>query len=365
MRADFYTKEGFRKLSKWLFCIVLICAVSMGQSGFADVSARANELEIHFIDVGQADAILVKGPNNQNILIDAGNNADGDLVVKYLKQQGIKSFKALVGTHPHEDHIGGLDTVINSFEFDSIYMPKVSHNTKTFKDVLVAVQKKGKKVSTAVKGVTIPVKGFSATFMEPSRGSYEDLNHYSAVLRISYGGHSFLLMGDAEAINERDMMKNFPPSLLKADLIKIGHHGSKSSSTKVFLEAVKPAYAVIPVGKNNDYGHPHKETTTLLTRMNIKCYRTDVDGTVIARSDGKTLRLDASKSAAKPNTTNSSNGKVYVDKNGKGLIKGNINSKKEKIYHMPGGAYYDRTIAEEWFKTEEEAQKAGYRKSQR
>ena len=367
MRRFFFDKASFRRLGILFFSFILLYALIVGLPGFADAARKGEDgLEIHFIDVGQADAILVKGPKGQNLLIDAGNNNDGALVVKYLKQQGVKSLTALVGTHPHEDHIGGLDTVIDSFDFESIYMPKVSHTTQTFKDVLLAVSKKEKKVSTAGKGVSIPTSGFTAVFMEPSRGVYEDLNHYSAVLKISYGSTSFLLMGDAEAINEKDMQKNFPASMLKADLIKIGHHGSRSSSTKEFLEKVKPTYGVITVGAKNDYGHPHKEILSLMNELKIKCYRTDLNGTIQARSNGRSIEIITSKAAAAVQTPSGTKGsKVYVDKNGKGLIKGNINSKKEKIYHMPGGAYYDKTIAEEWFKTEDEAQRAGYRKSMR
>jgi competence protein ComEC len=269
----------------------------------------------------------------------------------------------VIGTHPHEDHIGGLDVVIKSFKVEKVYLPKAVHTSETFRDVLKAVSDKGIKVTTAVKGVSIPLSGMSAEFIGPVRSDYDSLNNSSAVLKLTYGETSFLFQGDAEEESERDILKSDMSGKLKADVLKVGHHGSSSSTTPEYLGKVNPKYAVIMVGKGNDYGHPHKETMELLEDKGIDIYRTDEQGTIIAESDGKNIKFNVNAGSNAYGTENSSAIKPYVDSAGNGLIKGNINSKGEKIYHLPGGAYYDKTVPEKWFKTEFEAQEAGFRPS--
>lgn len=354
-----------------ILALVLILVLCLGVIACSSTEAPLSNneahgggvLKVHFIDVGQADAILIQGPKGENIVIDAGNNNDSDTVVNYIKKQGIKELKAVIGTHPHEDHIGGLDAVIKSFNVEKVYLPKAVHTSETFRDVLKAVSDKGIKVATAVKGVSIPLSGMEAEFMGPSRSDYDNLNNHSAVLKLAYGETGFLFQGDAEEESERDILKSEMGGKLKADVLKIGHHGSSSSTIPEYLEKVDPEYAVIMAGKGNDYGHPHRETMELLEDKGIAVYRTDEQGTIVAESDGKSIKFNVNPGSSTYGTENSSTIKLYVDSAGNGLIKGNINSKGEKIYHLPGGAYYDNTIPEKWFKTELEAQEAGFRPS--
>lgn len=243
-------------------------------------------LRVHFIDVGQGDAILVQTPAQETMLIDAGGNAAADKVVSYLEAQGVSKIDVLVATHPHEDHIGGMDVVINYFDIREIYMPKVSHNTATYEDVLEAVKGKGLKIKTAKTGVDIPMEQLDVQVLAPDESmESSELNDYSVVIRLSYENTTFLFQGDAEKKTEEQILED--GSDIKADVIKIGHHGSSSSSTRPYIEAVNPSYAVIMLGKDNRYGHPHQETMELLEEMNVPVYRTDQCGSILATSDGR------------------------------------------------------------------------------
>ena len=334
---------------------------------------QPGQLRVCFFDVGQADSILVQMPNGQNMLVDAGNHDDGTTVVNDLRHYGVKKIDYLVGTHPHEDHIGGLDTVITSFELGKVYLPQVTSNTQTFEEVLKALQAKGLKITPARAGVTIVNSGqLNVVMLAPNQAEYEDINNYSAVIKVTFDRVSFLLTGDAGEQSEAEMLLSSSP---QADVLKVGHHGSRYATSEGFLKAVNPGYAVISVGAGNDYGHPHKETLEKL--KSIKVYRTDLNGTITFITDGNKIDVTTEKPfpnnkpkiTAANNTSLPSNkmyiDKMYIDAKGRGLIKGNINSKGEKIYHLPGGAYYDQTKAEKWFKTEQQAQAAGFRPSKR
>lgn len=209
-------------------------------------------LKVHFIDVGQGDAILVQTAAGQNMLVDAGENVYGDKVADYLQAQGVVVLDMVVGTHTHSDHIGGLDTVMQRLRVKAVFMPKVTQNTRSFEDVVTAIKQEGLTVNTAKAGVIIPLEGVDCRILAPVADSYEELNDYSAVIRLEYGSHSFLLTGDARSLPENQMLNSGVN--LQATVLKVPHHGSYSSSTSRFLAAVIPQYGVISLGAGNDYG---------------------------------------------------------------------------------------------------------------
>ena len=242
------------------------------------------DLSIDFIDVGQADSILVRN-QDKVMLIDAGTNEAGETVVNYLKNLGITKIDYLIGTHPHEDHIGGLDDVINNFDIGQIYMPKIETTTKTFEDVLEAIENKNLTVTAPNKGDKIELGQAVGEFMTEPILDKDNLNVSSLVLRLEFGNTSYLFMGDAEEENEETI--RWP----KTDVLKVGHHGSSTSSSESFLEQVEPQYAIIMAGKDNSYGLPTQETIDKLNNMGSEIYRTDEDGTIQMTSDGNTIEI--------------------------------------------------------------------------
>ena len=250
-----------------------------------------HDLSVYFIDVGQADCILVKD-NDEYALIDAGNNEDGMKLVNYFKSLNITNFKYVFGTHAHEDHIGGMDNIIDNFNIENFYMPNAITTTKTFEDVLDSLDRK--KIKFQTPNVNDYFKLNNATFKVLHIGdNKKDLNDTSVVLRLEYGNTSYLLMGDATSNVEKDLLNN--NINLKSDVLKVGHHGSNYSSTIDFLNKVKPEYAIIEVGKNNSYNHPRQETLDKLKDINAKVYRTDLDGTIVATSDGNSIKIETIK----------------------------------------------------------------------
>ena len=291
------------KNNKFCFAIIIMFILSFLVSGCANPASNraahevqnpspaetAGLLKIHFIDVGQGDAILVQTPAGQNMLVDAGENSQGDVMINYLLSQGVNRLDIVVGTHPHSDHIGGLDTVINRLPVKSIYMPKATNNTESFRDVLTAVKNQGLKISTAKAGVDLPLDGLNCRFIAPVKDTYEKLNNYSAVIRLDYGSQSFLLTGDAEAESEAQMLSS--GIALKSTVLKVGHHGSSTSTSTKFLKAVAPQYAIIMLGRDNPYNHPHAQTLTKLNKAGVKIYRTDQNGTIVFTTDGKDMQI--------------------------------------------------------------------------
>lgn len=252
------------------------------------VSSSSENLNVYFLDVGQGDSIFVTLPNGKNMLIDAGEKKSGADIASFIKEKGVSKIDFLVATHPHADHIGGMKQIVESFEIDKIYMPKASANTKTFENLLLAIKEKGKTITTAKGGVSILTEnGLDIRFVAPMNDKYDDLNNYSAVIKLTYGATSFLFTGDAEKLSENEISAD-----IKCDVLKVAHHGSSSSSSEEFLLKASPEYAVISCGEGNEYGHPHSEVMSLLEKHGIKIFRTDIQGTIEAVSDGENIEFN-------------------------------------------------------------------------
>lgn len=246
-------------------------------------------LKIYFIDVGEADCTLIK-VGDEYVLIDAGNNEDGLKLVDYFKELGINNFKYVITTHLHEDHIGGIDYIIKSFQVEHYYMPDVTSDNLTFTEVIDALKEKN--INWEVPEIDSKFNVGEAEFTVLSIGKdEEDINDTSIVLRMSYRDTSYLFMADATKNVEFNILNKD----LKSNVLKVGHHGASSSTSAQFLKKVNPQYAIISVGKLNDYNHPHNITLKKLNRLNIKTYRTDLDGTIILSSDGKNITFETLK----------------------------------------------------------------------
>lgn len=254
----------------------------------SNVSNNTNEnvgnLNIYYFDVGQADSILLRC-DDQNMLIDAGNNADGKLIVNELKSMGIDTIDYLIGTHAHEDHIGGLDDVIDNFNIENFYMPSKEYTSATYKSVLKSAENKNLEIVAPKIGDKFTLGSATCEVMSIDNDAKE-LNLTSIVIEVTNGDNKFLFTGDAEIENEEKRLWN------DIDVLKVGHHGSRTSTSEDFIEQTKPEVAVISLGEGNSYGHPHKETMDLLNEYNVIIYRTDTQGTIHITSDGENYNIE-------------------------------------------------------------------------
>ncbi|WP_270739223.1 ComEC/Rec2 family competence protein [Massilioclostridium coli] len=294
-RKNYYQKKNRKtKLGRieGIIATVLVVAAAIAYFIYDQLPAQplpGDGVSVHFIDVGQGDSTLIQY-DGHNILIDAGENDQGDVVVDYLKSQGVDKLDLMIGSHPHSDHIGGMDTVLKAFDAETILMPELSKEntptTKTYLEVLSAAEQQGKTITAAAPGQTFTYGQAKVSIVGPVQ-EYNDLNSNSVVAKFSYGDTSFLFGGDMEAQAEQDLLES--DANVKSTVLKLSHHGSNTSNSQDFLDAVQASDYVICVGSGNSYGHPHQEILDRIAGKSV--YRTDLNGTIVFHSDGANLTV--------------------------------------------------------------------------
>lgn len=340
---------------KKLLCLILAAILALTAASCAPSSpkqveqaASGTKLSVHFIDVGQGDSILLESAG-EYVLIDAGEKEYGDTVVKYLNNCGVKSLRYVIATHPHSDHIGGMTKVLDSISALNFITVETDQSTRTWLNVLDAVDRHDIHYIDAVAGSTYSFGEAQFTILAPLGSGYSGYNNYSVVTKVTCGGVSFLLTGDAEKESEKEMVASGAD--LHADVLKCGHHGSSTSSTANFLKAVMPTYAIISCGKDNDYGHPHEETIKKLDLLGCIYYRTDELGTIIADTDGVTLSFRTTYGKLEPPAQAESADPA-----------GYIGNKNSRVFHLPtcSGVKSMSEKNKVLFDTREEALDGGY-----
>lgn len=325
-----------------------VCAVMFLPSGGSrSVQAVSENLKVHYIDVGQSDCVLIS-QKNKNMLVDAGDVGDGDKIVAYLRSQGVKKLDYVIATHPHADHIGGMEEVLDRFPVGKVIMSKKTHTTKTYVNLLKKIQAKGMKITEAKPGVTYKLGQASFTLLAPNSYRYgSNINDYSVAFRLLYHKNSFMFVGDCEEDAIADIMENGMD--IRSDVLMCGHHGSANSTTPAWVAKVRPSYAVMSVGAGNSYGHPADSVLRILSDRKVKYFRTDKKGTIIASSNGKKITFNAKPSADKiklpaSGDPSSQKGYVYITNSG-------------KKYHRQGCRYLSKSSTK---KKLSEVKKAGY-----
>lgn len=275
-------------------CFILLLAVLLLLTGCQFIGMEAEPLtgmEVTYLDVGNADCEIIRMEDGTNIVIDAGTKDQAKNIMSALKRKGIRRIDYLIATHPHADHIGGMEEVIDRSEIGTVVLPSVAHTSKTYENLLKKIKEKEIPATKAEAGVILKeTEQYKLQLVAPKKDEkYESLNNYSAVLHITYGNTKFLFAGDAEKLSETEMLSYE----LRSDVLKVGHHGSRTSSSETFIARVNPRIAVISCGKNNDYGHPHSEALEALKSAEV--YRTDKNGDIIIHTDGATLTVATEK----------------------------------------------------------------------
>ena len=284
-----------------ILCAILVCFYTFSPAfraelekyGITDVfnyNEPVDGLEVHFIDIGQGDSILIKDERFA-VLIDAGPNSSEEKLLSYLRDEGIKRLDCLVLTHPHEDHIGGADLIIDRLKIDSLLMSDCTASSAAFENLISSVENSNLSITIPLSGDKFSLGELDFTVLAPISNTYEDTNNYSIVLKLDYGNTSFVFTGDAEAQSEKEILQKFDESILKCDVLKAGHHGSSTSNSKKFVKTLSPDYAVISCELNNSFGHPHKEILALFNENNINVLRTDLESSIVFVSDGNKVSV--------------------------------------------------------------------------
>ena len=317
--------------SLFLILSLLLCGCAEApQPTAATVPPSGDGLMVHFVDVGQADCILIEC-GSEFAIIDGGNKDDGQLVVSYLEQQGVQELSAVICTHAHEDHVGGLPSVLSVYPTAAVYAPTRTYSSNIFDDFLYYTDQQRLEVTIPAPSDTLTVGDAVLTVLGPVQ-SYAETNDTSIVVRLDYGDTSFLFTGDMEVAAENDMLDYWSGNsdIFHVDVLKVGHHGSNTSTGYRFLYEVDPTYGVIPVGKDNSYGHPHAEPLSRLRDAGVTLLRTDELGHILAVSDGKEITFTWGNQTAQPEAVEPAEPQVFI---------GNKNSKKlhsEDCGSLPG-----------------------------
>lgn len=281
-------KRHFKHLIIFTLLLLLCFFSSLLTKKFNSYKVNPNLMYVHYINVDQGDAILIQ-VNNKNLLIDSGPKSHKKQLVKFLNDINISKLDYVIATHPHEDHIGNMNTVLNSYKVQSFYAPKVYSYTKSFEQMIDSLKSNNLKINPIKRGCNTINLGFQTNVevFSPINDTYDNENNYSPVIKISFGNNSFLFTGDAEKeIEDKLILLNDD---LKADILKVSHHGSSSSTSDSFLNRVSPKYAVISVGKNNIYDHPNDTIISKLNTYNIDILRTDIQNNITLISDGTNI----------------------------------------------------------------------------
>lgn len=323
-----------RLISLFLLFALLLCGCAETEVVVGETTPKTapedGYLTVHFLDVGQADCALLES-DGEFMLIDGGNRDDGQFVVSYLEQQGVEELNTVVCTHAHEDHVGGLPSVLAVYPTERLYSPTKTYASKVYDDFMYYADQQRLDVMIPAPGETFTVGGAQVLVLGPVM-SYAETNDTSIILRVDYGESSFLFTGDMETAAENDMLDHWGEEnahIFQVDVLKVGHHGSNTSTGYRFLHEVDPTYGVISVGEGNSYGHPHEEPMSRLNQAGVSLFRTDELGTVIATTNGDEIAFTWNNQASAPTAVTPAEPAVFI---------GNKNSKKfhsEECANLP------------------------------
>ena len=338
--------EGFLKFCGDLLLLLALLLSPDQPKTTATAVPAAMGMEVHYIDVGQADCALISS-DGEYMLIDGGNVDDSRLIVAYLDQQGVEELTAVVCTHAHEDHVGGLSAVLAKCRVEKVYAPVKSYDSKVYSDFAKYARKEGCGITIPKPGDTFLVGSARVQVLGPVK-EYEDANNTSLILKVEYGESSFLFTGDMEVLAENDMLD--AGANVKADVLKVGHHGSETSTGYRFLYEVQPDYGVISVGKGNTYGHPDTAPLARLRDAGVVLFRTDELGTVIARTNGSMISFTWENQSAQPEDVEP----------GDTVAIRYVGNKKTAKFHLPDCSSLPKGPNRVEFETYDEAVAAGF-----
>jgi len=285
--------------NKSILVIIVIIIIAVGAYFYDDIVNIVYDADldldgnfaVHFIDVGQGDSILIQSPENYFMLIDTGEGTQHGKLTDYLKRFGATEFKYVVFTHPHSDHIGSADKIVNDYKIETLIMPEVYHTSQTFIRLMENIENKNMQITPPKPGETFKFGSAEFTILAPLSEEYGNLNNHSVVIRMTYGNNSFLFTGDMEKESENEIIEYYRNQNITVDVLDVAHHGSSSSTQQKFLDIIQPSIAVIHVGKDNTYNHPNLQVIGRLESIGARILRTDLEGDIIIISDGQNLSV--------------------------------------------------------------------------